>query len=98
MKRVYPKQIRDVRRLSEVLHALLSTLRQSPLQVTLRALSYETGIPEPIFQMLQDAHQQVEFPPALRAEDFHIVFANILIRYPAVRVYSAGDKGVFFVL
>ena len=96
MKRIYPRQIRDVFYLSRLLNQLLSTLEGSPLHVHLQALSYDSHIPEAIFHRLKNLHEQPEDASNITAEDFHILFSNILFRYPTVRMYQLPDQGIFF--
>ena len=96
MKRIYPARIHDKMYLSALLDLLLNTLAESPLQVALRALSYDTGIPESIFRRLQQLHQRPEDAPNITPEDYHILFANILFRFPTVRLYETDDGGIFF--
>lgn len=95
MKRIYPYQIQDIFYLSRLLQALLCSLNESPLQVPLHALSYHTQIPEPIFQRLKNLHQQPEDAPNIRPEDYHILFSNILFRYPTVRMFQLRDQQIF---
>lgn len=96
MKRIYPSRIQDKFYLSRLLDLLLNTLQSSPLQVELKALSYDSQIPEAIFYRLQDLHRQPEDGPNITAADFHILFANILFRYPTVRIYEQKDGSIFF--
>ncbi len=96
MKRIYPYRIQDKFYLSRLLNLLLHTLESSPLHVELRALSYDAQIPESIFRRLQDLHRQPEDAPNITAQDYHILFANILFRYPTVRLYEQQDGSIFF--
>ena len=96
MKRIYPSRIQDKFYLSRLLDLLLYTLETSPLHVELRALSYDTQIPESIFHRLQGLHRQPEDAPNITAQDYHILFANILFRYPTVRLYEQHDGSIFF--
>lgn len=95
-KRIYPGRIQDKFYLSRLLDLLLHTLAESPLQVRLKALSYDTQIPESIFLRLKDLHRQPEDAPNITAQDYHILFANILFRYPTVRLYEEPDGNIFF--
>jgi hypothetical protein len=83
-------------RLSELLDLYLRTLRESPLQVTLRRLSYDTGIPERILCRLASLHRNPADETQIRLEDYYIVFANIQFRYPTVKMYECPDGAVFF--
>ncbi|MBK6932144.1 MAG: hypothetical protein IPH12_15260 [Saprospirales bacterium] len=96
MKRILPYRIRDKFYLSSLLDQLLHTLEACPLQVPLKALSYDAQIPEQIFIRLQVLHQHPEDAPNITAEDFHILFANILFRYPTIRLYELPDGRIFF--
>lgn len=98
MKRIYPRQIQDKFYLSRLLESLLQTLEECPLQVRLRALSYDSHIPESIFVRLKNLHRHPEDAPNINAQDFHIVFSNVLFRYPTVKMYEQDDGSVFFVL
>lgn len=96
MKRIYPTRIHDKFYLSRLLDLLLLTLEDCPLQVHLRALSYDAQIPESIFQRLQNLHRRPEDALHITAQDYHILFANILFRYPTVRLYEQEDGSIFF--
>ncbi|MEQ1747335.1 MAG: hypothetical protein ABMA02_18030 [Saprospiraceae bacterium] len=96
MKRIYPARIRDKMYLSRLLDQLLLVLYESPLQVHVRALSYDSQIPECIFLRLQNLHRNPEDAVNINAEDYHILFANILFRFPTIRVYELPDQTVFF--
>ena len=96
MKRIYPYQIRDKLQLSRLLDQLLRSLADSPLQVNLKALSFDSQIPESIFHRLKNLHEQPEDAPNINAEDFHILFSNILFRYPTVRIYQLPNRAIFF--
>lgn len=96
IKRIYPARIQDKLYLSHLLENLLQALETSPLQVRLKALSYDSQIPEPIFMRLRTLYQHPEDAPNITAEDFHIVFSNVLFRYPTVRLYEQADGAIFF--
>ncbi|MBL7775562.1 MAG: hypothetical protein JNK89_06135 [Saprospiraceae bacterium] len=96
MRRIYPHKIQDKVFLSLLLDQLLHTLEESPLQVRRKALSYDAQIPESIFERLQHLHCRPEDADNVRAEDFHILFANILFRYPTVRMFQLPGKAIFF--
>jgi hypothetical protein len=98
MKRVYPHSIRDVMELSKLLDLLLHTLEHSPLQTSLKALSYDTAIPESIFRRLAALHRLQKSDPEVKAQDFHILFANILFRFPTLRIFRNKDGSIFFKL
>ncbi|MEY3249077.1 MAG: hypothetical protein RL742_1120 [Bacteroidota bacterium] len=96
MRRLRPRSLRDKKRLSELLDLYLRTLRESPLQVTLRRLSYDSGIPERILYRLASLHRNPADETQIRLEDYYIVFANIQFRYPTVKMYACSDGSVFF--
>ena len=96
LKRIYPARIQDKFYLSRLLDLLLRTLETCPLQVHLRALSYDAQIPESIFKRLQNLYRQPEDSPNITAQDYHILFSNILFRYPTIRLYEQDDGSIFF--
>jgi hypothetical protein len=96
MRRLRPGSLRDKKRLSELLDLYLRTLRESPLQVTLRRLSYDSGIPERILCRLASLHRDPADDTHVRLEDYYIVFANIQFRYPTVKMFECPDGRVFF--
>jgi hypothetical protein len=96
MMRLRPSRVRDKKRLSVLLMQFLATLQESPLQVSLHRLSYDSGIPEPILQRLAELHMHPEDEIHIQLEDFYIVFANIQFRYPTVKMYEDRDGQVFF--
>lgn len=98
MKRVYPHSICDVAELSRLLDLLLHTLQHSPLQTSLKALSYDTAIPESIFRRLAGLHRLQKNDPEVKPQDFHILFANILFRFPTLRIFRNGDGSIFFII
>lgn len=96
MQRIYPSRIHDKVFLSRLLDQLLCQLEECPLQVRLKALSYDAQIPEQIFLRLQNLHRNPEDAPNITAADYHIIFANILFRYPTVRLYRLANGRIFF--
>ena len=95
MKRIHPRQIEDKFVLSQLLERFLLTLQHSPLEVRLRALSYDSGIPENILLRLQNLHRNPEDAVNIQATDYHIVFANLLFRYPTIRLWLQRNGDVF---
>ncbi len=95
MKRLYPRQIQDKMFLSRLLDQYLHALTESPLQVTLRALSYDAQIPESVFRRLADLHRNTPDAVNINASDFHILFSNILFRYPTVKMWLQDDGNVY---
>ncbi|MBK8969413.1 MAG: hypothetical protein R3D58_08475 [Saprospiraceae bacterium] len=96
MKRLYPSKIQDKFYLAKILEQLIQTLENSPLQVPLKSLSFDTQIPESIFHRLQNLHNDPADAPNINAQDYHILFSNILFRYPTVRIYALPDESIFF--
>lgn len=96
MKRISPYRIQNKFHLSRLLDQLLHTLETCPLHVPLKTLSYDSQIPENIFRRLQTLHQHPEDAPNINAEDFHILFANILFRYPTIQLYELPNGHIFF--
>jgi len=94
-KRLYPRQIQDKIFLSRLLEQYLSALADSPMQVQVKTLAYDSQIPESVFQRLRLLHRQPEDAPNINAEDFHILFSNILFRYPTVKMWLQDDGTVF---
>ncbi len=81
--------------LSRLLEQYLAALEQSPMQVRLKALAYDSQIPESVFQRLVLLHRNPEDALNINAEDFHILFSNILFRYPTVKMWLLDDGSVF---
>lgn len=96
MKRLYPRQIRDTFFLSALLEIYLRHLAESELQVSLKALAYNSEIPESIFIRMMDLHKNPADAPNIRVEDFHILFSNIMFHYPTIKIWQQEDGGVFF--
>jgi len=96
MKRIYPARVQDKFYLSRLLDQLIHELEICPLQVRLRALSYDAQIPEAIIRRLQGLHLNPNDAIHITAKDYHIIFANILFRYPTVQLYAMPDGTVFF--
>lgn len=96
MKRIYPRQIQDKFYLSQLLEKYLAALEGSPMQVKLRALAYNSKIPESIFRRLMNLHRNPEDAPNINAQDFHILFSNIMFRYPTVKIWLQDDGDIFF--
>lgn len=96
MKRIYPRQIQDKFYLSWLLDRYLTVLQTSPLQVKIRALSWDAQIPENIFYRLMRLHQDRGDGVHINVEDFHILFSNIMFRFPTVKIWRQDDGEVFF--
>ncbi len=96
MKRLYPRQIRDTFFLSGLLELYLHRLAESDLQVTLKMLAYNSDIPESIFIRMVQLHKNRADAPNIRAEDYHIVFSNIMFHYPTIKIWWQEDGSIFF--
>ena len=96
MKRIYPRRLSDKLYLSRLLELYVQVLEHSPLAVNLKALSYNADIPECIFRRLMDLHRRPSDACNIEASDFHIVFSNIMFRYPTVKMYEEADGNIFF--
>ena len=95
MRRLYPQRVQDKFYLSRLLELYLQTLQTCPLQVQLKALSWDTQIPEAIFHRLLNLHRNPSDAPNINAEDFHILFSNIMFRFPTVRLWLQDDGEIF---
>lgn len=95
MRRLYPRQIQDNFYLSHLLELYIHTLQASPMQVQLKALSWDSQIPENIFHRLMNLHRNPSDAPNINAEDFHILFSNIMFRFPTVRLWLQDNGEVF---
>jgi len=96
MKRLRPSLINDKFYLSRLLELYITTLQESPLELRLKGLAYNTGIPESIFRRLMELYQKPEDAPNIQAEDFHILFRNIMFRFPTVKMWLADSGEVVF--
>ena len=95
MTRIFPRSIHDKFLLSYILYRYVTALQESPLQVPLSALAYETRIPEAVFQRLLDLRLNPDDAPYINAEDFHILFSNVLFRYPTVKIWALADGEIY---
>lgn len=98
MKRLRPHLIQDKNYLSRLLELYITTLQESPLELRLKGLAYDTRIPESIFRRLMGLYRNPEDAVHVNAEDFHIVFSNIMFRFPTVKMWLTDDGAVFFEL
>jgi hypothetical protein len=95
MKRLRPSNLQDKIFLSQLLELYLQTLINSPLEVRLKALAFDTRIPESVFHRLMNLHRNPEDAPNIEAKDFHVLFANIQFRFPTVKLWLDATGGVF---
>jgi len=98
MRRILPGRIRDTFYLSKLLGLYLTILQQAPIQASLRVISHDARIPEHILELLAQAHLRAEQLKDIAPEDFHIVFSNIMFRYPTVKIWETKGGEVFFEL
>lgn len=96
MKRLLPHLIQDKFFLSRLLELYITTLQASPLELRLKGLAYDTGIPESIFQRLMDLSCNPADAPNIDAKDFHILFSNIMFRFPTVKMWLTKEGEVVF--
>lgn len=96
MRRIYPRRYSDPVHLSLLLDGYIAHLAAAPLEVSLKRLSYDTQIPESVFRRLMLLHHCPEDAPNIRAADFHILFANVMFRYPTVKIWEGDDGHIFF--
>lgn len=96
MKRIYPRQIQDKFYLSRLLEKYLKALEESPMQVRIKGLAYNSKIPESIFFRLMNLHNNPKDASNIHVEDYHILFSNIMFRYPTVKIWLQDDGEVFF--
>lgn len=96
MKRLRPRDIQDKFYLSRLLELFIQTLQNSPLALRLKGLAYDTRIPECIFLRLMELHRNPEDASNINAEDFHILFSNILYQYPTVKIWLADSGEIVF--
>lgn len=95
MERLYPRKIRDKAFLSRLLGLYIQTLEQSPFELTMRNLAWDTQIPESIWHRLMRYHQTPSDEHLITVEDFHIAFSNIMIHYPTVAIWRDIDGGIY---
>ena len=96
MQRLRPHQIKDKFYLSRLLELYITTLQESPLELRLKGLAYDTGIQESIFHRLMNLYRCPEYASNINAEDYHILFANIMFRFPTVKMWLMDDGEVVF--
>lgn len=97
-RRFRPAHCRDIRRLSATLDSILNRLEEEPIGLTCRALGYDTGIPESVWTRLREAHRRPDMAAGVTERDFHIAFANLLFRYPTIKLWTTHEGAVFLEL
>jgi hypothetical protein len=98
MQRIYPVRIKDKFYLSKLLEQYLQVLAESPLQVSVQTLSYDTGIPQVVLERLAALHHNLADAHHINAADYHVVFANVMFRFPTIRMYAGRNGMVHFEL
>jgi hypothetical protein len=95
MTRLYPKTIRNKAFLSRLLEFYLVSLENSPYQLTLRNLAWDTQIPENVLRRLLNYYRTPEDLHSITTTDFYIAFSNIMIHYPTALMWWDLDGQVF---
>jgi hypothetical protein len=94
--RIYPKRISDKMALSRLLEQYLAVLAEPPLSADVQKLAYEVQIPANILLRLASVHRNPEDAPGIEVQDFHTVFSNVMIRFPALKIWRMEDGAIFF--
>lgn len=95
VRRLYPHRLHNPLLLSRLLELYLKALADSPLHVETKALSFDSGIPENIIHRLERLHYEPADAPNIEPRDYHILFANLLFRYPTVKFWDAGNGNIY---
>lgn len=96
MRQVLPGKIQDKAVLCRLLNRYLEALETSPLGVRLHTLSHDTQIPEAVFQRLLAANAQADNDEEITTADYHILFSNLMFRFPTVRIWEDRAGEWFF--
>jgi hypothetical protein len=96
MKHLIPYKIQDKFYLSRLLELYITTLQESPLELRLKGLAYDTDIPESVFHRLMGLYRNPADAENIHAKDFHILFSNIMFRFPTVKMWVTDDGEVVF--
>ena len=96
MRRVYPGRIRDKFELSMLLQQYLDALFNAPLETNMRSLCHDTRIPESVIKRLLELKNYPEDSNNILAEDYHVVFSNIMFRYPTLKIWQTKTGELFF--
>jgi hypothetical protein len=91
-----PKSIKDTLRLSRLLDRSLHELGHSSLEMSMKSLAWDSQIPLEIWQRLRNLHQNPDDATNIEAKDFHIVFAEIKMRFPTMRMWELADGAIYF--
>lgn len=95
MQRLYPKTIQNRVFLSRLLEYYLATIEDSPYELTLRNLAWDTEIPEAVWLRLMRYYRTPADAEVITAYDFHIAFANVMVHYPTVKMWWEADGNVY---
>ena len=93
---MYPRRLRNRIFLSRLLESYVQHLEQSELQVSLRTLAYNIGVPESVLLRMTRLYKQPEEAVGMVADDFHIVFSNVMFHFPTIRIWMLDDGSLFF--
>lgn len=91
-RRLNPHQITDKTRLARLLDEYLNMLENSPMHVHIKSLAWELQLPETLLTRLRNPNDT----PEITAEDYHILFSNIMFRFPTVKMWQAANGEIFF--
>jgi hypothetical protein len=72
-----------------LLEFYINGLEAAALVQSRRALSFDSRIPESVLLRLMQLYQAPEDAALIDAHDYHIVFANLMFRYPTVRIWES---------
>lgn len=91
-RRFNPHQITDKNQLASLLNDYLVALENSPMRVHQQSLAWELQLPETVLTRLRNPDDT----PEITAEDYHILFSNIMFRFPTVKMWQAANGEIFF--
>lgn len=95
MQRIHPKTIQNRVFLSRLLEYYLATIEDSPYELTLRNLAWDTEIPEAVWLRLMRYYRTPADAEVITIQDFHIAFANVMVHYPGVRMWLETNGDVY---
>lgn len=96
MKRILLRQISDICILSALLNEILSTMAASPMNIHISRIAFEIKMPAPVLKTLSSLHLEPGSTGDICAGDFYTSIANILCRYPTIRIWQMND-GTWFI-
>ena len=92
---MYPRAFQDKILLSKALEMYLSALESAPLHARVEELAFDTRIPAEIFRRLAQVHRHPEDQVHVQACDFHVLFSNLMFRYPTLRLWLLRNGEIF---